>query len=353
MLKKGVARRDICNLFKALVLYNESGISILESLTYYEKQCEKEAVKRMVSQLVSSMKNGRRFSEALRQSPAFEGFIPEMIGVGEQSGQMSEILREILFYLEQEADLRREIKSNLYPVGFFLCGLVIAISLAVFLVIPKMGDILQNDLHAPLPAITQIVLGICNATADFWFVELALLVAGVFAYRYIKGHDPEKIDRLLLKIPFYGPLYYDVLQYRLNKVLALTLNAGIAMGGSVKSTALAVDHIPLKNALLEAVRQMSNGASPADAFRRVNKERLISENLLVLMKVGQEAGTLPQIFANVAEDNRKDVMAKGKNIGSKIGSAIIIPGMAAIIFVLAAVYAPLISMMGSATTMQM
>lgn len=349
--KADVNQGDICQMFNALLIYSNSGVSIVDSLQYYNKHCRQESVNRLIDDLITSIHNGKRFSDALRKHIIFKKFIVELIAVGEQSGQINEVLKEIVFYLEQEIDLKRDIKSSLFPVKFFLAGLFIAISIAIFLVIPKMGEIL-HDLHADLPLITKIVVGICNGIVNFWFLELIAIAISFCIYKFIKQNHPEKIDKIILKIPFYGDFYYAILQYRLTKILALTLNAGIAIQNGIKYTASAVDHIPLRNILLNSSRHMLNGVSPADAMERANKEgNLIAEDIFMMMKVGQESGNLGKILNTIAVDNRKKIVDKGKNIGSKIGSSIIIPGMVLIMVVMASVYAPLLSMAYNATNM--
>ncbi len=88
------------------------------------------------SQLVSPMiREGRGFTESLQQA----GWIPElgidMIGIGEGSGSLREMLDEVAAFYDAEAEVKLEQLTTLMEplILVFMAGIVVAILLAIYL----------------------------------------------------------------------------------------------------------------------------------------------------------------------------------------------------------------------------
>ena len=74
------------------------------------------------------------FSSALgKHDVDFPAFIVEIIRVGEESGQIAKVLEEIVFYLEQEIEVDREVRQALWTPKAFMLGMVGAFAVALFL----------------------------------------------------------------------------------------------------------------------------------------------------------------------------------------------------------------------------
>ncbi|MEN6620095.1 MAG: type II secretion system F family protein [Smithella sp.] len=342
---------DLCQFFRIICRYYSAGISLINSVEQYRKNCEKKQLQAIMQSLLRDMREGLPFSDAMRKAPFFPAYIVELMHVAESTGQIKKILDEIVFFLEQNIDIKREVNSGLYPAKFFLGGVVLSFCMAIFVLIPKMADIL-NDLNTDLPMITAVVLNGGMFLAHMWPLFALLCITGFPAYQYAKKMYPERIDRLKLKLPFFGQVNYYNLQYEMTKILSLVLQSGIPMQDALKYTAIAVDHIPLKNTLYQASAKVKNsGSNTADALQKADTEKLIHHDLFIMIRAGEESGKMVDILEDEAEDFRKDLLALSKNLGNKVGTSIIIPGMLCIILLMISIFAPLIHMMTAATSM--
>jgi len=347
--QKKATQTDLCKFFRVVRRYNSAGISMLNSVELHYRNCENEAMKAILQDLLRDMRNGRSFADALRKQPFFPPYIMELIRVAEEAGQMRKVLDEVVFFLEQNMDIKREVNVGLYPAKFFLVGAFLAVCLAIFVLIPKMSEIM-TDLNAELPMLTSIVLNTGLFIAKLWPLLIIMALGGVAAYRHAKKVMPDKLDRMRLKIPFFGEIEYFLLQYKLTKILSLVLQSGIPMKEALKYTAVAIDHIPLRNTLHAATNRMrDDGNNTAEALRKADEEKLIHPDLFVMFKAGEESGNMIEILQDEAEDYRKEVLALSKNIGGKVGTAIIVPGMVVMLIVMGSIYMPLLRMMSAAT----
>lgn len=342
-------QEDLCQFFRILRLYHIAGISTVRSLEYFsENNCENARMKEIVGALQKDLLNGLNFSDALKKQPFFPAFIIALIHVGEETGDLARLYDEIVFHLEQRMEVQGEVKSNMFTVKLFLALAVVAVILAIFVVLPKMHEILM-DLNADLPLMTRFLLEFGNVMASGWPVFLLLAIGGFGGVKYLMKAYPEQADRAKLKIPFYSSLYYLELQYRMAKVLSLVAHSNIPITESIRYAAISVDHIPLKNTLLRAAKEIQNaGTRTADALKKADLERLIDDNLYVMVSAGEISGEISRTMGEIGEDYRKNLLRESKNIGTKVGMSIIVPVMAFLMFLLFAVFQPISTIMGAA-----
>src|SRR4030042_984526 len=115
-----------------------------------------------------------------------------------------------------------------------------AFVVSVFLlwkVIPVFASIFR-DLGAELPFLTAFVVGMSDfVEKNILFVAIGL-VALVFLFRYYRStkHGHWTTDRLILKMPLFGPLLFKVSMTRVTRTLATLISGGVPMLEDLRST---------------------------------------------------------------------------------------------------------------------
>ena len=343
--KGEVTDEDRCKFFRVIQRYNRAGVTLLEAVTNYISNSEKGAMKDVAAEISKDMRNGMDFSGALRkQGKVFPQFIVEIIHVGEDSGQIAKVLDEIVFYLEQEIDVNREIRQALWTPKAFIIGMVLAFAVALMFVIPKMGELL-TEAKVELPMVTQFVIMLGNTAQNFWWLILILLAAVRLAYKQFKKNNPEKAALLILKMPFFREIYYSQMQYRFAKILGLCIVANINTRLALEHTALASDNFAMKSTILRAVRDIDRSGSQAwVALEKADTNKILNRDFFMMLQVGSRTGQLGQILMAEAQNYQKDMLAASRLIGDKVGITVTIPGYLALILLFAAIEYPVIEM---------
>jgi len=338
--------KDLYHFFKVIQRYNAANITISESVPMFAEEVKKLSLKKIMESLMRDLRNGVAFPNALSKHPTFfPAFIIEMLRVGESSGQNAAILDESVFFLEQEVDVKREIGSALWTPKAFLVLMFIAFLLGIFLVVPKLGELLM-DTHIELPLVTQVVIGIGNLAQSFWWFFALLGTVLVFVYQYIKKEYPEQIDLFKLQIPFFKVITYNQIQYRFAKIFGLCIQAGIGTTRALQYTAMAADNIIVKNTLKKAATDIErSGISLADAIKKADVYNIINPGFYIMMRVGVSTSDIGNIMLKEAENYRKDMLVASKLIGDKVGLSVTIPGYIALIILFASIEYPVMTMM--------
>ena len=341
-----LSNEELCKFFRVIQKYNNAGVTLAESVSSYAENVENKKMQSLTQEILRDMRNGTEFSSALGKHDAeFPAFIVEIIRVGEESGQIAKVLEEIVFYLEQEIEVDREVRQALWTPKAFMIGMVGAFAVALFLVIPKMGELL-TEAHIDLPFITQVVITVGDTAQNFWWLFLLIGVAIKFFYSQFAKKYPERAALMSLKVPFFKVISYNQMQYRFAKILGLCAVANIKTSTSLKYTALASDNLAMKETLLRAVRDMENtGSQVWEALRKADINQIIHKDFFVMLRVGAMTGQLGAILMAEAMNYQKDMLAASKLIGDKVGIAVTIPGYLGLILLFAAIEYPVIEMM--------
>ena len=209
IVQKNLTNEERCKFFRVIQKYNVAGVTLAESVASYAENVENQKMQSLTQEILRDMRNGMEFSGALgKHGEDFPAFIVEIIRVGEESGQITKVLDEIVFYLEQEIEVQREVKQALWTPKAFMAGMAVAFVVALFLVIPKMGELL-SEAHIDLPFITQLVITAGNTAQNFWWLFLLLGIVAKFFYNQFAKKYPERAALLELKIPFFKVINYN------------------------------------------------------------------------------------------------------------------------------------------------
>ncbi|MFC2051085.1 type II secretion system F family protein, partial [Chloroflexota bacterium] len=153
-----VKTSEMVTFSRQLALLLQSGVGIIQALELLSSQATDKALRIVLSEVINDLRRGKGLSTALAQHPrVFSTLYCKMISVGEQTGSLETVLRNLADYTERQAAATAKIKqAMMYPiVVFFLAIVVAAIMLVVLL--PPLVDMFTK-LGGTLPLPTRILL---------------------------------------------------------------------------------------------------------------------------------------------------------------------------------------------------
>ena len=119
-----------------------SGLPILQSLDIVSRAVDNRLIAAEVKRIEGEVRAGRPLSEELGKSGQFPPLVVQMVGVGEDTGGLDEMLDKVSEYYDQEVDASiRNLATTLEPVLLaFIFAIVLFLALAIFL---PMWDIIK------------------------------------------------------------------------------------------------------------------------------------------------------------------------------------------------------------------
>jgi type IV pilus assembly protein PilC len=135
----------VARFCRTLATLTSSGVPILEALDITARTSGNAIVEDAIQDVRKSVEGGKTIVEPLRDSGVFPNMVVQMIGVGEQTGALDQMLNKIGDFYEDEVDTAvAGLVKLLEPVMIFILGviiggIVIAMYLPMFTLINKIG----------------------------------------------------------------------------------------------------------------------------------------------------------------------------------------------------------------------
>jgi type IV pilus assembly protein PilC len=142
-LFRKVALSRFAKTFSTLV---KSGVPILAALEIVSATSGNQVISRVVDEARESVRQGDTLAEPLGKSPEFPPMVSKMIGIGEKSGALENLLEKISeFYDDQVAAAVKSLTSLIEPVmigimGFLVGTIVLAVFLPIFELQKKLAE---------------------------------------------------------------------------------------------------------------------------------------------------------------------------------------------------------------------
>jgi type IV pilus assembly protein PilC len=131
---------------RSLATLLAGGITLVESWEIAAESITNLELRRRSSAILPLIREGRSFTESLETADWLPELAIDMIGIGERSGSLREMLDEVATFYDAESEVRLEqLTSTLEPAILVLMGgVVVTILLAIYL------PIIQSISHGPM-----------------------------------------------------------------------------------------------------------------------------------------------------------------------------------------------------------
>lgn len=122
-----------------------AGVPMLDTLVITGDISGNRLYKRLWRSVYTSVKQGRKITHPLSQSPLLPHAVVQMIGAGEESGKLGEVLDEVAaFYAKQLRDAIKAVTGMIEPLMIVVMGSIVGfIAMAVILPIFRMSQIVK------------------------------------------------------------------------------------------------------------------------------------------------------------------------------------------------------------------
>jgi len=130
-----IQRATLSRLIHALSMTLAAGIPVLEALNSIANAADNHYMARAIQQMRAHIEHGSSLSQAAQLSGLFTPLVLQMLEVGEQTGELEQLLREVAEFYEREVDYDiKNLSTLLEPVLLIgIGGIVLLLALGVFL----------------------------------------------------------------------------------------------------------------------------------------------------------------------------------------------------------------------------
>ena len=319
-------------LYRQLALLLESGLDIVTALELLRVQMANRILKKVMQDIVTDLRGGNSLSSAMSKHPkVFSKLALQSIKVGEQSGDIETILRQIADYTQKELNATKGVKGALtYPIIAAIATVIVVVILVGF-VLPTFGK-MYAQMGAKLPKLTLMLLslsGIMRHYGLYMLGGIALITIVISAY--IKTEKGKyQLDKFVLKLPLMGRVVHLKELARCCRSISLLFHAGLPLTEIMPLVIEGAKNKVVIEALTQVQQEMLKGEGLS---KPMAKNPLFLPMMVQMVKVGEETGNLDTTILAVAESYEIEAKDKSDAVISMIQPAmtLIIGGIIAVI----------------------
>lgn len=137
---KKVAVARFARTFSALM---GAGVAVLEALTVTSRAVGNIVYEKALLDAAEQVKNGATLSSVIEKNPLFPAIVPQMLAVGEETGQTDTVLVKVADFYEEEVDVAIDgLSSIIEPVMIVVMGSMVGLIAAS--VMGPIANLAQN-----------------------------------------------------------------------------------------------------------------------------------------------------------------------------------------------------------------
>jgi type II secretory pathway component PulF len=301
----------------------QAGMTLDESLGVLEKRLKHPRVQQMTHALHQALVDGRSFSQALRDFPRiFPALYVNMVGAGEASGALPEILTRVVEHLMQTKNLRDRVQQALiYPAFLALAGSALIIIFITFMVPQLTNFMAQTGGTLPLP--TRVLVGANHVITGYWWVFVLVVLGGIVGFRAFVRSEEGRLtwDRFRLAIPGYGRIRQHQYYAQFSRTLGTLMENGIPLLRALDLVTEIAGNKYVEAKLRDVRRAVIDGANLSSALA---KEKLFPELFTDMMAVGEQTGHFARTMQTIADVYERELDRTVNVISALIPPVIIV-----------------------------
>ena len=347
---KRISRKELVTFCFHMDQLMRAGVPIIDALTDLRDSVENPAFRQIVASLLEDIEGGLKLSEAMANHPsAFDNVFVALIGTGEQTGQLPEVLSKLTENLKWQDELAAQVKKAMtYPIFAGTVIIAVVFALMIFLV-PQLALTMKALTPNP-PAQTMALIAVSAWMKNYWYLVIGVPVVGVITLVVLAKTNEEvryRIDALMLKLPIMGPLNNKIILARFSTYFALMYQSGIGVLECIRISEKIVGNRVIEQGLQRVGREINDGSGITQAFQNV---RLFPPLVIRMLKVGETSGGLDTALLNVSYFYNRDVKEMMGRLQEMIQPVLTVVLGGILILILMTVFSPMYDVIAKVNT---
>jgi len=340
----GIKAQEILIFCKQFATMLRAGLPVLNTLEMLEGQTTRPPMKKVIQTIKKDLESGNALSKCFEKHPKiFDTVVVNLIKAGEASGKLDTFLQKIVVSLEKREKIKSQIKSALFYPGVLFSVAILVTVFMLMNVVPTFVNMYEgmgmgDDLPTPTAVIMSMSEFVRSSGGLFLLIFIILFIVG-FKYLMTKNYNVKKAwHKIMLKLPVFGNLINKSILAKVSLVLGNLNQAGVDLIESIDIAKSVTDNVIVIEALENIKKGVFSGETLTDLFA---KEKIFPPTFSQLISVGEQTGSLDEMFGSVAIYYEEEFDVAVANLASLIEPIMIVFMGITIGGLMLAMYAPI------------
>ena len=340
----GIKPQEILIFCKQFATMLRAGLPVLNTLEMLEGQTSRPPMKKVIATIKKDLESGNALSKCFeKHKKIFDTVVVNLIKAGEASGKLDTFLQKIVINLEKREKIKSQIKSALFYPGVLFSVAILVTIFMLMNVVPTFVNMYEGmGMADDLPTPTAVIMSMSEfVRSSGGFFLLVFIISFVFGFKFLikKNYEVRKNwHRITLKLPIFGNLIQKSILAKVSLVLGNLNQAGVDLIESIDIAKSVTDNVIVVEALENIKKGVFSGESLTDLF---NKEKIFPPTFSQLISVGEQTGSLDEMFNSIAIYYEEEFDVAVANLASLIEPIMIVFMGITIGGLMLAMYAPI------------
>ena len=344
LLEKKFGPKQKEAFYNELGLLLSTGVDIKSALDIIKEDFKDKKHRVLIEELSCRIVAGQSINEALLTYPqVFSKYEVQSVRIGEDSGRLPEVLKELGVFYESGIRLRRQVIGVLtYPAVVIGMALVIVFFMLSF-VVPVFTEIFKQS-GGKLPDITLFLIRLSDKSGIlfnslFGFIGLLYLLHSSQKKKEWYRHYS---SAFLLKVPVLGVLIQKIYLARFCLSMKLLAGAKVRMNEALDLVRNMIDYYPLEKSLEIVMREVVEEGKLLNESLAAHS--IFPKKLVALIKLSEEVNEPELIYTKLHAQYSQEIEHQQAVLGKLIEPFFIVILGLFVGFILVAMYLPMFEM---------
>jgi len=336
-----VKDKDIVIFTRQFATMIDAGLPLVQALDILSTQVENKVLSNTLQQVKADVESGATYADALRKHPrVFTELYVNMVAAGEAGGILDTILNRLATYIEKAMRLKKKVKGAMVYPAVVTTIAILVIAIIMIFVIPTFAKMFTT-LGGTLPLPTRIIINLSNFIAGIGGLMVLIVIVAVIVF-IVQVRRTEKgkhvIDRLLLRLPIFGPLLNKVAVAKFTRTLGTLVSSGVPILDGLEITAKTSGNKVIEYAIMDVRKGVVSGKTLAEP---ITKARVFPPMVTHMIAVGESTGALDAMLSKIADFYDDEVDAAVSNLTAMMEPLLMVFLGGAVGFIVISMYLPI------------
>lgn len=343
--KKILSHAEIASFCSQTAMILNAGITPAEGMSIMLEDTKNEDGREILEQIQNFCGLGNTFHDALVETGVFPEYVLHMIRLGEESGNLDDVMQSLADYYERQDNISDSIRNAITYPFVMLAMMILVIIILITRVLPIFGQVYEQ-LGSEMTGFSKSLLNLGNAINSYTVV-LIIVLALCFACYFYFGKVPsgkKMFEHFLVHFPLTKSFYESVASSRFANGIALTMSSGMDTYSSLELVSELVDNEEMKKKVLGCRDALERGDNFAEALA---DSGIFNKLYSRMVAVGFRTGSIDNVMNKIATRYEKEIDQKLHRIISILEPTLVIILSLIVGMILLSVILPLMGIMSS------
>ena len=310
-----------------------SGISINDGIYMLMSDGKNDPV---LKKLFDETSQGHTFASAIKKTESFPDYMEEMIRIGEQTGRLDSVLRELSVYYARQNEIAQNIKNAVTFPLILLAILIIIVVVLLTQVLPIFNDVFsQLGVSMSAAAVSLMNLGDAIRT----YAVLIIACVAVFALFGFALYKLPATHNSILNIFKGRKLKKQMSSSVFASAMSMTISSGMDIDESLEMSKKLCDKDIIKK--INSCQEVMKGGISFD--KAVQKSNILDPISARRLTVSFRTGRTDEAMKKIADEYTEQVNTAIDEKISRVEPALVVIMSLLVGFVLFSVMLPMLS----------